>query len=68
MAKKTNGEPRASLRFKNPALKDEYDKLARNSPMSFNGLVELAMEIALPYLRERIKELAKPITKPFDKK
>lgn len=60
MAKESK-EKTVTIRFKDQQLRLDYLALSKISPFSFNGLVQLAMEIALPHLRKRIDELRKPI-------
>ncbi len=63
MPKRTRTNPyRLSLRLTNPTIKGDYQALAETSKAySLNGLVEMAMEVALPHLRARIANLRKPI-------
>lgn len=61
MPKKKRTNPhRLSLRLNSATIKRDYEDLAANSPFSLNGLVELAMEWALPHLRDRVRTIKHP--------
>lgn len=50
---------RATVRFRNTELRADYVDLVQESGrmLSLSTLIEMAMEIALPEVRKRVKEL-----------
>jgi hypothetical protein len=56
---KSKGE-NFSLRFLSAELKDQYAQLAKESPFSMNGLLNVALEQALPLVQRKVKEFRSP--------
>lgn len=58
---KQTDKDKATIRFKNPGLKAEYQRLVDEAGrhISLNALLEMALEEALPAMRQKVKQLRK---------